>query len=454
MNEKFLTANFKNVHISGVLGVSTSAIAKHLLLKNYAISGSDANKNGDFSELMALGVKVYKKHCRRNIKGVDAVIRSSAISDDNPEVKCAKRKNIPVYERSQILGEILSCYKTPIAVSGSHGKTTTTALIADALIVSGKNPTVFLGGESSAYGNYRAGEEDFVIAEACEYKKNFLNIKPKISVVLNIDNDHLDSFNDMEDMAHAFNAFIKGSIAVLNADDDRVRKLESCSSVTYAIKNNATFTASKIKLKDGAYTFNVNRYGKTLGRIKLRIIGRHNIYNALATVAVCDLLKISFNDVKKAIESFSGVKRRAELIGEVGDCVCYADYAHHPKEISSTINAFADTRENFAVVFQPHTYSRTKILMDDFISALKSCKDVVIYKTYPAREKFDELGSEETLYKNLRKTIGEKCKLANTPKELSKLIEDLSKKYKRIVFLGAGDVYQIAIDLIKKMPNK
>ncbi len=453
MKENFLTSKHKTVHISGILGVSTSAIAKHLLLKNYVVSGSDANKNGKFDELSSIGIKTHKGHSGRFVKHVDAIIRSSAISDDNPEIKYAMRKNIPVYGRGQVLGEILSCYKTPIAVSGSHGKTTTTAMIADALIGGGKNPTVFLGGENSSFGNYRSGGEEIVLVEACEYKKNFLALKPKISVLLNIDNDHLDSFIDMEDMVHAFNQFIKGSIAVINADDGRAVNLESASAVTFGIKNNAIYTAKKITCCDGVYSFTAYRYGRPLGKIRLNILGEHNIYNALATISVCDILKIPFYVVKNALEQFNGVKRRAEVIGKVGESICFADYAHHPREIGATIDGFSQACDDFAVVFQPHTYSRTRYLMNDFVDALKSCNELVIYKTYPAREKFDRLGSEKALYNNLCKIMAEKCTLAESKRQLESVVINLSSKYKRILFLGAGDVYDVAINIIKDLNN-
>lgn len=446
MSENFSLKKHKKLHFTGVLGVSMSGLAKHLCYKNYQISGSDGNKNGDFDALKNLGITTFKGHAKRFVKGADALIVSSAVDEKNPELKYAKSKNIPVVKRSILLGEIISDYKTSVCVSGSHGKTTATAMIADIMILAKKDPTVFLGGNSQKFGNYRNGGDDFVLAEACEYKKNFLDLKPKIAVVLNIDNDHLDSYKDMNDMVNAFNRFIKSSVAVINADDKYSTLLESDKSVTFGVEKSAVYTAKNIKLKDKGYQFTAYAYSKPLGKITLSIMGKHNIYNALSAIAVADTLKIPFSVIKKALEEFVGVERRTELIGMIDKCSVYADYAHHPKEINASILAFSDFNQDFAVIFQPHTYSRTRLLMADFVIALKKVQDIAIYKTYPAREKFDERGSETALFEQLIKTKTHGCKLVENQNQLIDCLCEFSKRYPKIIVLGAGDIY----DLVKK----
>ncbi len=430
-----------------------SGLATHLSVCGYLVSGNDLTKNSFTDGLESKGIKVdYGNNNLCDLKCIDALIYTSAIEHNNPTIIKAKKNKIPVYSRSQLLGKILDGYKKTVAISGCHGKTTTTAMISDAVILAGLDPTVFLGGESVAFGNYKSGREDIAIAEACEYKKSFLDIKPNISVVLNIDNDHLDCYKDMEELCSSFGKFISGSIAVINADDTRAVNISNMTSVTFGINNLATYSAQKIKYNGIGYSFTAHAFGIALGRINLKVMGKHNIYNALATIAVCDLLKIPFCFVKQALENFSGVKRRCEYIGNISGVDCFCDYAHHPKEILSTLSAFNEQGVPYAVVFQPHTYSRTKNLMQDFVSVL-SQQQVAIYKTYPAREQFDKLGDGKTLYENLLKNDKNRAFYIENEQELAVFLKMISKKYKRIIVLGAGDIYDI-VKRIKENDKK
>ena len=424
-----------------------SGLAVYLKEHGFTVSGSDANFSPKLTQLENLGIKVFYNHSARLVEGVDVVVYNSAISLDNPELLEAKQRDIPLIKRSELLGEILSQYKKSIAVSGSHGKTTATAMIAQVFICADMNPTVFLGGESGAFGNYRSGGNKIAIAEACEYKRNFLDLTPSVAVVLNIDKDHMDSYKDMNDLTDAFCTFTKGRLAVVNADDVYAKNIENQSIITYAVNSNATFTATKIKYNGKGYSFTVNAFGRAIGRINLSVIGRHNIYNALASIVVCDLFGISFKKIKKGLESFPGVKRRSEYLGEYLGKSCYGDYAHHPAEISATLGAFEDSGKDYAVVFQPHTYTRTEKLMEDFILSLSKCKNLIIYKTFPAREKYYFEGSESALFENL-KTVNKGAKLAMDESQLTQLLGDFDEKIRRIIFMGAGDIYEIASDII------
>ncbi len=451
MREKILLNGVEKVHFTGVLGVSTSALAKHLVTQKYVISGTDSDKNGDFTPLLDLGANVSFKHSASKVKGANLLVYSSAVNDKNPEIKYALRKKIPVVKRSELLGEILSDYKTTVAVSGSHGKTTATSMIADMLIRARKDPTVFVGGETLAFGNYRQGKGEVAVAEACEFQKNFLDIKSNVSVVLNIDNDHQDSFKDINDQVDAFNQFIKGSICALNVDDQQVRRLQTASAITFGVENNAVITAKNIKKGKLGYAFTAYIYGRAVGKVNLSVFGKHNVYNALATISVAEVLKIPFKTVKSALEEFKGVSRRNEFIGESNGAKFFADYAHHPKEIIATLNAYNENFGEYAVVFQPHTYSRTKNLIKEFSSAFNLAKELVIYKTYSAREKFDRNGSEQALYKAVSENSSINASVCTSVKELEKKIADLTNRYKTVIILGAGDIYRIAKSLVKKL---
>ena len=284
-NNKLLSKS-KNVHFLGICGVSMSGIAKHLQYEGYRLSGSDiAIKNGD-NEHDFKDIILYDNHSPKNLNGVDTIVYTSAIDEENPELVFAKQNNIRLIKRSQLLGEILSEYKNSIAVSGSHGKTTTTALLSNIFIKAGLDPTVFLGGFDRNFGNYRRGNSDFAIAEACEYKKNFLYLKSKISVVLNIDNDHLDCYSDMQEMIEVFADFSKNSISIINADDENCKKLVNMTSITFSINRLSNYMAKNITFNGNGYSFDVIAYGIKLGRINLKINGYHNIYNVLSAIAV------------------------------------------------------------------------------------------------------------------------------------------------------------------------
>ena len=444
--------NYTNYYFSGIGGVSMSALAKYLIRIGKNVYGSDISSSELTDELEFLGVKIDFTQKGKFLTEDCVFVYSSAISTDNEEMLRAKELNIPIVKRSELLGEICSQFPISIAVSGSHGKTTTTAMIAQILISGKYLPTVFLGGNSLEYGNLFLGDNNIVLTEACEYKKNFLNIKPKISTVLNIDNDHLDSYQDLDEEVRVFEKFIKGSIAVINADDVKANVIFTTSKVTFGINNQANYIARRIVEKENGISFSVYQSSIQMGRINLKIKGKHNVYNALCAIAVCSILKVPFKVMKKGLETFVGVKRRNELILRKDGLDVYADYAHHPSEIDALLETYKKEREKTLFVFQPHTYSRTEILMNEFISVLSKCQNLIIYKTYPAREKYSYKGSAMKLYCNLSNCGIKILKFIEDQEKLKKEIVNSSKKYKNIIFIGAGDIYEIAkesVHLIK-----
>ena len=456
MNKVVNHKYFSSVFLVGIGGISMSAIAKFCLNLGIKVEGSDSNLNEQTEVLVKMGAKVYKGHNANNLSKCDVLVYSSAIKMDNEEIICARSLDIPVYKRSEFLQILLSAYQKCVGISGSHGKTTCTAMLSKILIMAGKDPTVFLGGEDLEYGNFRMGSGEYAVVEACEYKRSFLDIKPKVSVVLNIDNDHLDCYSDMNEMAKCFRKFVGENLAVINADDKYAPLLENYTTVTFGITNPATYMADNIKKENDGYSFNVIAYAMNYGRVKLKVKGKHNVYNALCAFATADLLGIDREICKRALGSFYGVKRRNEYLGKAFNLEWYADYAHHPKEINATLHAFLESGDDFVTIFQPHTYSRTRTLMNDFTHALLECNSLIIYKTYPAREKYDGRGSAKRLYDTMLKRSKSQDKIiyARTCNQLIDAVKSFGVNKKRVLVLGAGDIYQLACNIVQKNNQK
>lgn len=423
-----------------------SGLAKYCLTKGYSVSGSDKTVSGETKKLAALGAKVFKGHKAENGLGAELVVYSSAVPAGNPELCFARKNGVTVCKRSELLGEILSFHRKTVAVSGSHGKSTTTAMIAEILIAAKLNPTVFLGGERKTFGNCRVGGENIAVAEACEYKRNFLDISPDIAVILNIDNDHVDTYHNMDEAVKAFSLFSKNSLAVINADDPYAKKVFNSSTITFGVKSLAVYQAKRIKTGENL-SFTAYAYGKRLGRIKLSVNGAHNVYNALAATAVACELKVPFSVLQKALEMFDGIKRRNEYLGEFCGKAAVADYAHHPTEIGAALDGI---KGKVLAVFQPHTYSRTETLMKDFATVLSRADGVIIYKTYPAREKYSEAGDAKRLYEVIRDNGKVDATYAGGYSALKSELKKRAAAFDRILFIGAGDIYDIAKKIIKK----
>lgn len=429
MKKDFMLSALKKIHFIGAGGVSMSGLMKWCLYSGITISGSDKARSEETDILEKLGAKIYIGHSAENLGDAEAVVYTSAVADENAELVAAKERGLPVIKRSELLGEILALYPRSVGVSGSHGKTTVTAMLWEILETAGEAPAVFLGGEYGERGNFCAGGsgngsgnggrvtkngsiagrdglgagKKFAVAEACEYKSNFLDLKPYIRIILNVDDDHLESFGGKAAEIAAFRKFAAGGISVVNADDEGATLAAGENSATFGINCPAIFTAKRVRRREGAtgYSFTAYEYGRRLGRITLKASGRHNVYNALAALAAARLCGVSFSAIKTALSAFSGVKRRNEEIGEIFGLKVYADYAHHPSEIKATLAAKRELGRSPIVVFQPHTYSRTRLLKGEFIEVLGGEPRLIIYKTYPAREEYEEEGDAKTLYGEL-----------------------------------------------------
>ncbi len=446
MKKANLLQKAKKIHFVGIGGVSMSSLAKLLNAKGYTISGSDAKSSSITTELIDSGIDVYIEHSVDNIKDVDIVVYSAAISFDNPELAWARDNNIICIDRAKLLGEIASQYKDVIAVAGMHGKTTTTAMLGQVFIDCGKNPTIHIGGDFDKIGgNLYIGGEQIFITEACEYKDSFLSLKPTTAVVTNIEKEHLDYFKNFNNIVRSFNQFCSNSTRVFIQD---IYKQYINSSVTtfgdigdYCIQNKTN--------NKGKFSFDVYYKNNKLVHINLAVYGEHNVYNALTTVVVANQYNLPMDKVAMSINNFIGVRRRFERVALDNGCVIVKDYAHHPTEIKYAIDtAKLVYNKQVVVIFQPHTFSRTKTLLEDFVKCFCGVEYLVVIDTYSARENFDQKGSSGALIKALKdkNTVAHIFGSFNKTAAIS-FLKSFDYANKVLLFLGAGDVVDIADEI-------
>lgn len=428
-----------------------SGLAKFCLSCGIKVTGSDRTFGETLIGLCRLGATVYAGSNVNMVENADAVVYSSAISKDDKElisaVKCGKK----IFKRSEFLGKIVGLYINSIAVCGSHGKTTTTAMLTEIFSSAGRDPTSFIGGDSKSFGNFIKGKSDCVIIEACEYRRNFLDIHPKYALVTNIDLDHIDTYSSLTEVKKAFSQFISESVCFINADDENSKDIFNACSITFGIKNRACYVAKNIKNSNGKDSFTVYAYGKRLGRITLKTKGERFIYDAIGAVALATELKVDFCDIKRALENFEGVKRRNEFLGDINGVPCYADYAHHPAEIAAYLK---DQTEKTLTVFQPHTYTRTAAFLEEFAKSLYLSQGIIVYKTYPAREKFLKSGDAKTLFNKIKKEFSGDVYYCDDIESLLSRVKKWSYKYDKIVFLGAGNMYDAVKSIVKRKSEK
>lgn len=444
------------IHMIGIGGISMSGLAEILKNRGYNVKGSDANNSNIINKLIKNDIPVTIGHSANNIEGADAVIFTAAIKKDNPEYVEAEKRRIPLIERSVLLGEITRMYKNTIAIAGTHGKTTTTSMIATAFLECEKDPTVSVGGELDVIdGNYRIGNSEIFITEACEYVESFLQFSPKVEVILNIEADHLDYYKDIEHIKSSFKKFqnrlVEDGITVINADDKNSEGLldSDYKIATFGIKNKADYTAKNIVFEKERTTYDLYIKNKYISSVELKVPGVHNIYNSLACIAVCDIYNLNLDKVKSSLAKFSGAKRRFEMKGKCNGATVYDDYAHHPSEIKAVLSAAKEKKSNRLVcVFQPHTYTRTKALLNEFSNAFYDADDVIITDIYAAREK----DTGEISSKDLVDMIKNTSKNATYMKNFNEIQEYLKEKLQAgdlFLTIGAGDVYKIGEEIVE-----
>lgn len=449
---------YKNIHMIGIGGVSMSGIAAILKNFGFTVTGSDMTESDATNSLKQKGIKVTIGHNLEDVAKSDVVVYTAAIKDTDPEILEAKRLNIKTIERADFLGALTRCYKDTICISGTHGKTTTTSMVSLCFVEALKDPSIQVGALlKELNGNYKVGNSEHFIIEACEYVESFLKFSPKAEIILNIDNDHLDYFKNFENIKNAFIKYVKllpdDGILVVNGDDDNclsLKQFTNAKTITYGITNkNTNFFAVNIVFdNDGFAEFDVYHNDAFYDRIKLNVPGMHNVLNALACISLCDAYGIDKNYIKKALLKFTGANRRFEFKGKVNGASIYDDYGHHPTEIIATAKSLMNKKYNKSwVVFQPHTYSRTKNLLDDFAKALLNFDNIIVLDIYAAREKntFD-ISSKDLVNKII--SLGKNAKYIPDFDECVNYLKNNVQNGDIVMTLGAGTVTKIGPMLI------
>lgn len=440
---------FKNVHFIGIGGISMSGIASLLLNKGYNVSGSDRGLSDRVKNLKENGAKIYIGQSKDNIKNPDLVIYTDAILDDNEELIAARNLDIPVVNRGVFLGALMKNYENSIAVSGSHGKSTTTSMISKILLNSKEDATILLGGElDEMKGNVHVGENKYLVTEACEYKGNIRYFFPQTVIVLNIDEDHLDYYKDLNNIVDTFKEYLQNqdenSKTIINLNEENNKLiLDSVKGelITYAQENfDADYVAHNIKFDDiGRPNFDLKMKNGMVEHFELGVIGRHNINNAMAAIISTFENGIDLKTIKENIKEYSGLKRRMEIVGHVNNATIMTDYGHHPSEIEVTLEALKEHTEGKLVcIWQPHTYSRTKSLFDDFLKCFDAADEVIITDIYAAREKYDPtIHSKDVVDALINKGIN--AKYIGTFEKARDYVYEIATEKDLIITTGCGN---------------
>lgn len=454
---------YKVIHFVGIGGIGMSGIAEILHNLNYHVTGSDIRESETTRRLKSLGIKVSIGHDAGNIAQPHVVVISSAISSDNPETEAARQKAIPVIPRAEMLAE-LGRLKYGILVAGAHGKTTTTSLLATIFAEGGLDPTIVIGGKLKAIGgNARLGQGDFIVAEADESDGSFIKLNPTIAVITNIDKEHLDFFKDVGELKKAFLKFANKipfyGTAVVCIENDHTKEIIPFIErkiITYGYSDKADFYPRNISHTGRKMTFEAFFKGEFLGFFTIPIPGLHNVLNSLAAIAVSLELQIPIDVIKKALGDFSGIQRRFELKGECKGIRIFDDYGHHPTEIKATLTAargcFKENR--LIVVFQPHRYTRTRDLMDEFVESFDEADSLFLMDIYPASEPPIKGVSSETLFKKFREYGQKDLHYINNRNELINRLKNTAKEGDIIITLGAGDVYKIGEEILSRISHE
>jgi UDP-N-acetylmuramate--alanine ligase len=453
--------SIKKLHFVGIGGIGMSGIAEILLDQGFIITGSDRAASDNTERLTGLGAHVYIGHTASNVEAdVDALVYSSAIQPDNPEIVVAQQRKIPVIRRAEMLAEVMRL-KYGIGIAGTHGKTTTTSMVSLVLMEGGVDPTVIVGGRlhGLAGSNARMGKGEFIVVEADEFDRSFLSITPTIAVLTTLETDHLDCYRDLEDIKSAFIQFASKvpfyGFVVLCLDEpalqDIMPKLKK-KIITYGLNGQADLQAVDIAHKQNKTRFTVIHEGQELGMVEIQIPGKHNVQNALAAIAVGLELNVPFDKVKAGIEKFTGVFRRWEVKADLGDITVVDDYAHHPTEIKATLAGVkAGWRRRVICVFQPHLYSRTRDFYDEFGRSFFNADILVLTDVYPAREEPIQ-GVSGELIAHAAKEFGHK-RVEYIPDKTK--VPDFLMQIKQpgdiIITMGAGDIWRFGEEFISRL---
>ncbi|MDC0383732.1 UDP-N-acetylmuramate--L-alanine ligase [Candidatus Marinimicrobia bacterium] len=453
----------KHIHFVGIGGIGMSGIAELLLNLGFDISGSDISNNENVERLKILGVVIFHGHNPENIKGCDVLVYSSAVSLNNSEIIRAKQMGLPVIKRAEMLGELINLKETSIAISGTHGKTTTSSMIGSMLTHAGKEPTLVVGGlVQNLNSNSKLGEGQIIVVEADEFDRSFLSLKPTIAIVNNIELEHTDCYKDLNDLENSFLQFCQsvpfyGSVLV-NIDSFSIKnilhKIER-PVTTYGMSRDAAFRAKELEFKENKSTYSLFRAEENLGKIHLNVPGEHNIMNSLGAVALGFELGLSFNSIKNGLLDYKGVRRRFDIKGSHNDVMVVDDYAHHPTEVFTTIEAAKKGWDRkLIVVFQPHLFTRTKEFYKEFAKSLEKADFIIITSIYPSREKPIPGITSKLISDYIDKTKKDVLFNVNDVDQAITILNEIAKPGSMILTLGAGDIWRFSDKYLKIMKTK
>jgi UDP-N-acetylmuramate--alanine ligase len=449
----------KGVHFVGIGGIGMSGIAEVLLNLGYRVSGSDLGESETTLRLRKLGAEIALGHGPENVREADVVVVSSAVKPDNPEVLAAQEKAVPVIPRAEMLAELMRM-KYGVAIAGTHGKTTTTSMIATVLAHGGLDPTAVIGGKLNIFGsNAKLGQGELLVAEADESDGSFLKLSPTIAVVTNIDPEHLDHYRDLEEIQKAFLEFINKvpfyGLAILCLDHENVQALipqVKKRYVTYGLSTQTNYRAGQISFNGAETSFLAFENGRELGPVSIQMPGLHSVYNALATIAAALELDLKFSAVQKALQSFSGVQRRFQIKAEPGGILVVDDYGHHPAEIKATLSAAkSGWGRRTVVIFQPHRYTRTRDLLREFFTAFNQADVLFLLDIYPAGEDPIPGVKAENIYEGIKDHGHKDITLVLDKKEVLDHLLPRLQPGDMVITLGAGDVWKIGETLIQEL---
>ena len=450
----------QQIHFVGIGGIGMSGIAEVLLNLGYRISGSDLEETPITRRLAELGATVVSGHEAQNVGEADVVVLSSAVPPDNVEVVAARERKIPVIRRAEMLAELMRM-KYGIAIAGTHGKTTTTSLVASVLTHGGLDPTIVIGGRLNVWEtNARLGQGRYLVAEADESDGSFLNLSPTVAVVTTIDEEHLDFYRDLEHLQETFLSFINKipfyGLAVLCLDEPHIQALIpriEKRMVTYGLSSQADFLGQDIDRKGLETSYTARYQGSPLGRVRLQMPGVHNVLNSLAAIAVGLELDVDFHDIAEALAEFGGIERRFQIKGERRGVMVVDDYGHHPAEIRATLQAAKDgwVERRLVVVFQPHRYSRTQYLLQDFFSAFNEAEVLITTEIYPAGETPIPGVSGRQIYDGVKKHGHRDVSYVEQAGDVLALLEERLRPGDLVLTLGAGDVWKVSDALIARL---
>ncbi|WP_346354579.1 UDP-N-acetylmuramate--L-alanine ligase [Azotosporobacter soli] len=453
----------RHFHFVGIGGSGMSAIAKVLLEKGYVVSGSDMSASEMTQKLARLGAKIFAQHQAENIAGAEALVVSTAIAAANPEIVAAKAAGIPVYHRSDLVAALMN-QRTGIAVAGAHGKTTTTSMIALMMEHGGLDPAVIIGGELDYIkGNAKWGNGRFLVAEADESDGSFLKFAPKVAVVTNIENDHMDYYHTMENVLQAFRTFLQNlspvdGLAVVCLDNEHVRDLlpeVRARCLTYGLQPGADYTACNLRTNGAQTLYDIHHKGKNLGTMRLHVPGEHNVLNSLAAVIVGLESGLTFEQIVDGMGHFYGAKRRFQTKARLNGVWIVDDYAHHPTEIISTLAAARQTEAGRLIcVFQPHRFSRTQLLLREFGGAFSNCDVVILTDIYAAGEAPRTGVSGEVLRQEVERQLERPIVYIPEREKIARYLAETAESGDLIMTMGAGDIYRTGEELIELLTAK